>query len=833
MATITHRVTTASTANANSYASGAFTPAAGDLLVAFVVTSGTDNSGQMTDSQSLGWDLVAATLKNTSADQVLMFVSRATAAASSMTVTYNCPEDAATGAIVAVFSVSGMTRLGSAAVRQYTVVPNAAAGTPAPAFAASALTGNPTLGVIGNSTSPAGLTPPTGWTEPTGAITVGTNGDTGYSTPTTGGEFVYRDSGFTGTTITWGSASASAYGAIIAELDASAAPTDLITVVGTATTNTSATARTSTVLTSPAGTQANDYILVFIGKSTGTMADSSPPDGTWTKIDSQVNGTTAWGELWYKKLAGAAAATYTFTHGSTVSSGIIWAIRGADTTTLLDRTVQAGDLIADSTTPYDLPTISTTTNGAVVVAVYSSEWTASGNIACVPAGYTTIALVNADTNTTRLGVHRRTVPTAGSTGAASYQVISTSKVAVVGQFALKPASAAVYADMVGVGTVSVTGVAVAKVVVPMAAVGSVAVIGTGVARAVVPMAAVGSVSVVGTGAAQVVVPLAGTGSIDLTGVLEVHPVARVSTATAEAAIMPTATVATVSQDAVEVAASPTSTLALLSQDTIEVLISNATSGYADMTATGTVALAGSASMQTVVPLVGAGTVDVAGTGTASVLVPLSASGVVSVVGTAAMLPKRALLGTGSIAVSGTATAQTVVPLAASGTVSVVGTANMQPKRRLVGAGSVAVVGMGNLTIVGIPYADMAGLGTISINGTGAMQVVVPLSATGTVGVAGAGAMQGVASLAGVGTIDLVGLGALDVLVPLSGVGVVEVVGTGVLASIPPPGNEPAPPMRTYHAPGFVRSTRMSSSRSARFGPNDRVLNVSGPSRTAE
>lgn len=49
-ATVTHAVTTASTLNVTSYASGAFTPVAGDQLVVFVVASGTVAAGTMTDS---------------------------------------------------------------------------------------------------------------------------------------------------------------------------------------------------------------------------------------------------------------------------------------------------------------------------------------------------------------------------------------------------------------------------------------------------------------------------------------------------------------------------------------------------------------------------------------------------------------------------------------------------------------------------------------------------------------------------------------------------------------------------------------------------------------
>lgn len=217
-ATVTHAVATASTTDATSYVSGAFTPAAGDLLVAFVVANATVAAGTMTDSQALGFT------KNTSAiyddgggvtATIYLFVSNATAAASSMTVTFDCTGDAATGTVIEVARVSSLTRTGSSAVLRSAVTSSGSNGNvPAATFAAAALTGNPTLGVVGNLTNPATLTPPTSWTE---------QSDTGFATPTTGTEYVSRDSGFTGTVITWGSSSASNYGVVIVEMDTSAA----------------------------------------------------------------------------------------------------------------------------------------------------------------------------------------------------------------------------------------------------------------------------------------------------------------------------------------------------------------------------------------------------------------------------------------------------------------------------------------------------------------------------------------------------------------------------------------------------------------------------------
>lgn len=226
MATVTHAVSTTSSSNTNSYPSAAFTPALQDLLVGFVVASGTVASGGMTSSRpGFTFSKVTSAVKNSSADTIYAFVAdQLVSEAVSQTATFDCTGDNATGAIIFIARVSGITKFGTpaASVRQYAVQNNQAGSTTAaPAFSASALTTNPTLGVVGNGASPAGLTQPSGWSE---------QGDTGYGTPTTGGEYVSRDSGFTGTTITWGSGSASAYGDIILEIDAStpAAPPYLV-----------------------------------------------------------------------------------------------------------------------------------------------------------------------------------------------------------------------------------------------------------------------------------------------------------------------------------------------------------------------------------------------------------------------------------------------------------------------------------------------------------------------------------------------------------------------------------------------------------------------------
>lgn len=217
MAACTHAVGTADT-GASPNTSGAFTPSANDLLVVFVVASDTtDAAGTL--SSSVGGQSFAFILKATyatSAHAIYCFVANALSTAVSQTVTWTESSVASTGTVIFVCRVSGMTRKGTAAVRQTAKQDNQGVGTPAPAFSVAALTGNPCLGVMANTTASLTMTPPTGWTEPAG-------GETSYTVPSIGSEYVFRDSGFTGTTVTWGSSSLSVFGSMIVEMDTSAA----------------------------------------------------------------------------------------------------------------------------------------------------------------------------------------------------------------------------------------------------------------------------------------------------------------------------------------------------------------------------------------------------------------------------------------------------------------------------------------------------------------------------------------------------------------------------------------------------------------------------------
>jgi hypothetical protein len=195
----------------------AVTPAVGDLLLVFCGNSGRGAANPPTVTISVQGITftrhATGYTKNTSADSGWVFVSDSLCTvASASTVTMTQSGD--TGGGLHVFRVSGMTRSGLAAIRQVGKQDNAAAGTPSITMGAACLTGNPCFGMVHNGTNSTTTTaPPTSWSAD--------HFDNGYTTPANGTECTSRASGNTLTTIAWTAASASAFGSILVELDAS------------------------------------------------------------------------------------------------------------------------------------------------------------------------------------------------------------------------------------------------------------------------------------------------------------------------------------------------------------------------------------------------------------------------------------------------------------------------------------------------------------------------------------------------------------------------------------------------------------------------------------
>lgn len=211
MAAVTSVNILSSSSNVGSQASGAFTPAADDLLLVAVYASGSA-AATPTLSSSVGgktFSLVgSAAGKATSADTLYLFVADQLASATSQTVTFDTTDNV-TGTVMNLYQVSGVTVTGTTAIRQFGKQENQASGaTPAVTLSGACQTGNPVIAAHYNaSTAP---TIPSGWTA--GATAT-------HSAPTQRGSAYYRDSGETGSTITWGGTSLSDHCSIVAEIE--------------------------------------------------------------------------------------------------------------------------------------------------------------------------------------------------------------------------------------------------------------------------------------------------------------------------------------------------------------------------------------------------------------------------------------------------------------------------------------------------------------------------------------------------------------------------------------------------------------------------------------
>lgn len=196
---------------AEQYTSSAFTPAAGDLLVAYVCGVQTRAAGALLSSVAGKTFSRHSSIDFGGSSRGYAFVADDPAAGVSQTVTFDCTGDPGGTNGILVFRVSGMSRFGLSAIRQLVMVQGNTA-TPTFTLPKTTLTNNVTLTAFGQTVN-AAITEPAGWTE---------IADTAGATTNRRIEGTKRDSGFIGTNITYGSASgATDFAAFAAELDTS------------------------------------------------------------------------------------------------------------------------------------------------------------------------------------------------------------------------------------------------------------------------------------------------------------------------------------------------------------------------------------------------------------------------------------------------------------------------------------------------------------------------------------------------------------------------------------------------------------------------------------
>jgi len=225
VAAVVHLNATASTLNQATYATTSFTPTVGDLLVFMSAVGATVDAGAATASNNgitFGTEITHAVRGGIDTQYAYVAGQLVPSSPTAMTCTMDVTGDNGTGAIDFVAAITGMSKVNSAAVRQSGTNNGAAGTTPSVTMGSAILTTNPVIAFMQNVSNPAGVTPPANFTELS---------DTGYPTPDKGAEYAHRNSGETGTTITWGGTSATAWSAIVIEFDASS---NAVTGVGTA-----------------------------------------------------------------------------------------------------------------------------------------------------------------------------------------------------------------------------------------------------------------------------------------------------------------------------------------------------------------------------------------------------------------------------------------------------------------------------------------------------------------------------------------------------------------------------------------------------------------------
>lgn len=197
------------------------TPAVNDLIVIVTASTGNTSATAPTDNNSDGlgtYTLIDTAVKVTSADTMMMWVRNSLVGSASSTTFTHAP-GASSGGGLGIFKITGMSNVGSAAIRQSAHKNNqGSATTPTPVMGLAVLTTNPVIGAVFNATNAATLTP-------RGTPAYTERFDVGYATPTTGIETMSIDSGETGTSIAWGGTSASAHCEIAVELQFNTAPT--------------------------------------------------------------------------------------------------------------------------------------------------------------------------------------------------------------------------------------------------------------------------------------------------------------------------------------------------------------------------------------------------------------------------------------------------------------------------------------------------------------------------------------------------------------------------------------------------------------------------------
>lgn len=220
----TERAETPSTSNAQTYASGSYTPTANTGLIACCAGSGTVTSAALGSGNGLTWTREGDQARGTAAI-VHMFsaLTGASPTTTGFTIDYTAA-DPGTGAGITVVECSGIDLTDF--VVNMAKNTGGTAGTPSVTFSPGTAPDCAIIAMaIDVTVNPAAITPPANYVETT---------DSGWATPATGWEVAWHVSPGSITTLTWGSATAGAWAAMALELRPLPIQVpSLVTVVGT------------------------------------------------------------------------------------------------------------------------------------------------------------------------------------------------------------------------------------------------------------------------------------------------------------------------------------------------------------------------------------------------------------------------------------------------------------------------------------------------------------------------------------------------------------------------------------------------------------------------
>jgi hypothetical protein len=203
------------------------TPVLADLIVVICGTSGISGGTTLvadnnTDGRGTYSQIVAEWTGFSTTGRMTMWIRHHLISSATSTI-FTATQASSTGGGLEVCRISGMSITGVGAVRGCGGQSAGGAGaTPAPILlrrvgttfsgTQAALTANLCIGAVCGGTATPAVTQPASWTESL---------DLSYSGPATGLETAFRNSGETGSTITWGSTIATAFASMVIELDIS------------------------------------------------------------------------------------------------------------------------------------------------------------------------------------------------------------------------------------------------------------------------------------------------------------------------------------------------------------------------------------------------------------------------------------------------------------------------------------------------------------------------------------------------------------------------------------------------------------------------------------